>query len=233
MGVPTQIETAEATPSVSSASAVPNEAPPAFDAPPPMPPPPYIRTHFIKPSTFKSAINEKVDKPLVSLFRLSVRVLQLIFALVSGISYAIELTHGNGRGEASGSFVFSQVAFGTTFFVLIINGVTVRYYRFSWIIDWILTVFWFALFAVFYEVYFAGDMTSAYGGVNNGRMERAVWCDLINALLWLGSALFSSSMCCSGIKASIKGKLKYRRQKKEVKTIMESMSEMEMGTIHT
>jgi len=93
-------------------------------------------------------------------------------------------------------------------------------------------VFWFALFAVFYKVYFAGDMTPAYGGVNTGRMERAVWCDLINALLWLGSALFSSSMCCSGTRASIKGKLEDRRQKKEKMMMMETMGEMEMGTIH-
>ncbi|KAK1910512.1 hypothetical protein P3342_008391 [Pyrenophora teres f. teres] len=239
MGVPKNVETLEATSlsempaSASSASVAANEAPPAFDAPPPMPPPPYFKTHLIKPSSFKSAINKRIDKPLISLFRLSVQVLQLIFALASGISYAIELRQGDGRGEASGSFVYSQVNFGATLLILIINGVTVRYYRFSWMIDWILTVFWFALFAVFYEVYFGGDMTPAYGGVDSGRMERAVWCDLINALLWLGSAMFSSSMCCSGIKASVKGKLEDRRQKKDKKMMMQTMGEMEMGTIHT
>ncbi|KAJ4406890.1 hypothetical protein N0V91_004321 [Didymella pomorum] len=239
MGVPPQIEPKRATfptempVSSLSANTNPSEAPPAFDAPPPMPPPPYFKTHFIKPSSFKAAINEKVDKPLVSLFRLSVRVLQLIFALASGISYAIELRHGNGRGEASGSFVFSQVAFGATILTLIINGATVRYYRLSWMVDWILTVFWFALFAVFYEVFLGGDMTPAYDGVNTGRMERAVWCDLINALLWFGSALFSSMMCCSGVKATIKGKIRDRRQRKEKKRMMETMGEMEMGTIHS
>ncbi|KAJ4331688.1 hypothetical protein N0V87_008968 [Didymella glomerata] len=239
MGVSQQIEIPEVVsptempaPS-SSANTIPNEAPPAFDAPPPMPPPPYFKTHFINPSSFKTAINEKLDKPFVSLFRLSVRVLQLIFALASGISYAMELRHGNGHGEASGSFVFSQVAFGATILTLIINGATVRYYRLSWMVDWILTVFWFALFAVFYEVYFGGDMIPAYDGVNMGRMERAVWCDLINALLWFVSALFSSMMCCSGIKASIKGKLRDRRQRKEKKEMMETLGEIEMGTIHS
>ena len=196
-----------------------------------MPPPPYFKTHFINPSSFKAAVNSKVDKPFVSLFRLSVRVLQLIFALASGISYAIELSNDNGQGDASGSFVFSQVAFGATLITLFINGATVRCYRFSWIVDWILTVFWFALFAIFYETYVGGDMTPAYGGVNVGRMERAVWCDLINALLWLGSALFSSTMCCSGVKGSIKAKLNNRRQRKEKKKMMETMGEMEMGTI--
>lgn len=203
------------------------------NAPPSMPPPPYFKTHFINPSSFKSAVNSKVDKPLVSLFRLSMRILQLIFALASGISYAIELSHSNGRGEASGSFVFSQVTFGATLVTLIINGATVRYYRFSWVVDWILTVVWFALFAVFYEVYLGGDMKPAYDGVDSGRMKRAVWCNLINALLWFGSALFSLTMCCSGVKASIKGKLRDRRQKKEKKRMMATMGEMEMGTVYT
>jgi hypothetical protein len=94
-----------------------------------------------------------------------------------------------------------------------------------------LTVFWFALFAIFYERYVGGDMTRAYGAVNLERMKRAVWCDLINALLWLGSALFSSTMCCTGVKGSIKAKLNNRRQRKEKKRMMETMGEMEMGTV--
>ncbi|KAF9700458.1 hypothetical protein EKO04_001781 [Ascochyta lentis] len=229
MGVPTQADANENPPSEMSSSLSSSSVP--AEAPPPMPPPPYFKTHFINPSSFKSAVNSKVDKPMVSLFRLSVRILQLIFALASGISYAIELAHGNGRGGASASFVFSQVAFGATLITLIINGATVRYYRLSWVVDWVLTVFWFALFAVFYEIYLGGKMETAFNGVDVGRMERAVWCDLINALLWSASAVFSSAMCCSGFKASIKGKLKDRRQRKEKKAIMETMGEMEMGTI--
>jgi hypothetical protein len=207
----------------------PNDVAPV-GPPPSMPPPPYFKTHLIEPSSFKSAINSKLDRPLVSLFRLSLRIFQVAFALASGISYAVELSHGNGRGDASASFVFSQVVFGTTLVILIINGVTVRYYRFSWMVDWILAVFWFALFAVFYQAYLENGTQPAYGGVDKGRMTRAVWCDLFNALLWLGSALFSSVMCCSGTKASIKQRIKNRRQKKEKKKMMETMGEMETGT---
>lgn len=201
--------------------------------PPSMPPPPYFKTHLTEPSSFKSAINSKLDNPLVSLFRLSLRIFQITFALASGISYAIELSHGNGRGDASASFVFSQVAFGTTLVILLVNGVTVRYYRLSWVVDWILAVFWFALFAVFYQVYLGDDTQPAYGGVDRGRMIRAVWCDLINALLWLGSALFSSAMCCSGTKASFKKKVDNRRQRKEKQKMMETMGEMETGTVRS
>jgi phosphoglycerol transferase MdoB-like AlkP superfamily enzyme len=201
------------------------------DAPPSMPPPPYFKTYFVNPSSFKAGINSKLDDPLVSLFRLAVPILQIVFALAAGIPYAIELSHGNGRGDASASFVFSQVVFGTTLIVLVANTATVRYYRISWIVDWILTTFWFALFAVFYQVYLGGETEPAFAGVGVGRMEGAVWCDLINALLWLVSALFSSAMCCSGIKASIKSKLKKRRERKEKKAFMEKIDDMESGTI--
>jgi hypothetical protein len=223
MGVPTQTKMPSTPPSSFQTK--------TFEAPPSMPPPPYFKAHFINPSSFKSAINKKVDKPLVSLFRLSIPVLQMIFALASGISYAMELSHGNGGEDASASFVFSQVAFGATLATLVVNGATVRYYRISWMFDWILTVFWFALFAVFYQIYLGPKMEPAFGGVDFDRMKRAVWCNLINALLWLGSALFSSMWCCSGLKASIKGKLKSRWERKEKKKMMETMGKMETGTI--
>lgn len=74
-------------------------------------------------------------------------------------------------------------------------------------------------------------MEPAFEPVNIGRMERAVWCDLVNALLWFGSAVFSSAMCYSGIKGSIQAKLRQRQQRKETKKSMETMSAMETGII--
>jgi hypothetical protein len=225
MGTPAQLPPhIEVSPSSSSStSAI------APNAPPPMPPPPYFKTYSINPSSFKAGINDKLNDPLVSLFRLVVPMLQIIFALAAGISYAIELSHGNGRGGASASFVFSQVVFGSTLVALTVNAISVRYYRISWLVDWILSVFWFALFATFYQVYLGGELEPAFAWVNLGRMERAVWCNLTNALLWLASALFSSAMCCSGIKASVKGKFRNRRQKKGEKKLMQEMCDMESG----
>jgi hypothetical protein len=90
---------------------------------------------------------------------------------------------------------------------------------------------WFVCFAVFYEAYLVGAVEQDYKGANLGRMERAVWCDLINALLWLGSAIFSSAMCCTGTKAAIKNRLEKRRQRKGKKPVMQKISEMESGLI--
>ncbi|KAF2851382.1 hypothetical protein T440DRAFT_488972 [Plenodomus tracheiphilus IPT5] len=194
-----------------------------------MPPPPYFKTHFINPSSFKAAVNKKLDSPIVSLFRLTVRLLQFAFALAAGISYAIELNHG--YSASSTNFIYAQVVFGMTLLVLIIDSVIVRSYRFTWVAEWTLAVLWIACFGVFYAVYLSGDIDPDYAVVNLGRMKRAVWCDLVNALLWFGSAIFSSVMCCSGIKAAIKSKLQKRREGKGWKGVNDRLEEMETGTV--
>jgi glucan phosphoethanolaminetransferase (alkaline phosphatase superfamily) len=194
-----------------------------------MPPPPYFKTHLVDPSSFKSAVNAKLDKPATSLFRLSIRLLQFAFALASGISYAIELHRANNL--SSTNFIYTQVVFGLSLLTLIIDSVTVRYYRFTWIIEWALVILWIACFGVFYQVYMDGEVEEGYQNVDLGRMKNAVWCDLINALLWMSSALFSSVMCCSGVKAAIKSKLEKRRQRKQGKKKVMHLEDMETGTV--
>lgn len=198
-------------------------------APPSMPPPPYFKTHFINPNSFKAAVNTKVDRPAVSLFRLSIRLLQFAFALASGISYAIELRQLNTTPATN--FIYAQTIFGLTLLILVVDCITVRYYRFIWMIEWTLAILWIACFGVFYQTYLKGSVELGYEDTNFERMKRAVWCDLINALLWIGSATFSSVMCCSGIKAAVKGKLEKRRQKKTKKLMMQEMGEMESGIV--
>ncbi|KAL1797766.1 hypothetical protein ACET3X_004372 [Alternaria dauci] len=225
MGRPEDIEAVYNKPSSSTSSS----SPPSIHSIPSVPPPPYFKSHFISPSSFKSAINAKLDKPAVSLFRLSIRIFQFVFALASGISYAIEL--GHTTSDARTDFIYAQVVFGLTLVVLVIDSITARNYRMTWMPEWILAILWIASFGRFYAIYLGGDVEQGYENVDIGRMKRAVWCDLINALLWMGSALFSSVMCCAGIKAAIKGKLEKRRQKKEGKKAIREMGQMEQGIV--
>ncbi|KAF1921591.1 hypothetical protein BDU57DRAFT_584665 [Ampelomyces quisqualis] len=167
--------------------------------------------------SFKAAINSKIDNPIVALFLLSVRFLQFAFA---GISYAIELAHGHISHPTT--FVYAQVVFGLTLLTLTMEKIMIRYYRVTWMVEWGLAILWFVSFAVFYEAYLEG-----------ARMKRAVWCDLISALLWLGSAIFSFAMCCIGMKAAIRCKIRERRQRKDKKSILQKIGEMESGTIDT
>jgi hypothetical protein len=199
---------------------------------PRVPPPPYFKTYFINPSSFKAAINIKLDNPYVSLFRLSFRLLQFAFALAAGISYAIELAHGHV--SQSSTLIYTQIVFGLTILTLVLDSIMIRYYRITWLMEWVLVVLWFVCFAIFYQAILAGTIDQDYQGTDVGRMKRAVWCDLINALLWLGSAIFSSAMCCTGVKATITHKLERRRQqKKEKKTVEQRLDEMESGTVGT
>ncbi|KAF2825577.1 hypothetical protein CC86DRAFT_324047 [Ophiobolus disseminans] len=205
------------------------DAPPPQYAPPTMPPPPYFKTQFISPSSFKAAINTKLNQPLVSLFRLSVRFLQFAFALASGISYALELSRGSISEQTP--FIYTQVVLGLTLTTLLMDSITVRRYRFTWMVEWVLVVLWFVCFAVFYQAYLEGAVKPQYQSANLGRMKRAVWCNLINALLWVGSAIFSSAMCCTGVKAAIQNKLQKRRQRKGKNNMVQKMEEMESGTV--
>ena len=210
-------------------SSASSSSPPSTHSIPSGPPPPYFKSHFISPSSFKSAINAKLDNPAVSLFRLSIRIFQFAFALASGISYAIEL--GHATNDSKTDFIYAQFVFGLTLIVLVIDSITARNYRLTWVPEWLLAILWIASFGLFYTIYMRGNIQQGYENVDVGRMKRAVWCDLINALLWMGSALFSSVMCCAGIKAAIKAKLERRRQRKEGKKVVREMGQMEQGVI--
>ena len=176
-------------------------------------------------STFRSAVYKRLDDPLTSLFRLGIRILQLIFALASGISYAIELAHGHNDS----AFIYAQVVFGLTMILIILDAVTLRSYRLTFIVESALCVLWLALFGVFYNIYLSGSrLEPEYETVDRGRMQRAVWIDLINFLLWSASALFSTVMCCSGVKGAIKGRLEKRRHRRN-KIVSGDIECMEAG----
>ncbi|KAL1595008.1 hypothetical protein SLS60_009692 [Paraconiothyrium brasiliense] len=179
-------------------------------------------------STFRTAVYARLDNPLNNLFRLGIRIVQFVFSLGSGISYAIELAHGH----TSPPFIYSQVVFALTMITLVIDALTLRSYRLTFIVESTICVLWLALFGVFYDIYFSGKASGMdYDGMDLERVKRAVWLNLINFLLWLASAVFSAVMCCSGIKGAIKGRLQRRRAKK-LRNGKASDSWVETGVLH-
>ncbi|KAF1979583.1 hypothetical protein BU23DRAFT_445384, partial [Bimuria novae-zelandiae CBS 107.79] len=177
-------------------------------------------------STFQSGVYARLDNPLISLFRFGIRVLQLVFAVASGTCYAIELSEGH-RGSA---FIYSQVVFGLTFITLVIDAVTLRSYRLTFLVESTICILWLALFGVFCNTYLSGQqLETEYQGVNIGRMKAAVWLDMIKFWLWLASALFSTVMCCSGVKSAIKGNMQRWRMRQSRANTRADGSEMEEG----
>lgn len=193
--------------------------------------PPRPKTQFLTPKTFRAAINDRLDDPLVSLFRLASRVLQFIFALAAGTCYSIELKHETVGSDGNSPFIYAEVVFGLSLITLIIDSMTIRTYRFTWTVEWTLCILWFVVFAVFYTTYYTGLIEPQYLETDIGRMKGAVWVDLINALLWMGSALFSTTMCCSGLRAKARGKRDQWRARRNNKKAIKSMNKMEEGTI--
>lgn len=178
-------------------------------------------------ATFRDAVNACLGRPVVSLFNLYIRVLQLVFALASGISYSLELSHNR-----SSVFIYSQVVFGLTLAMLICDTVTRRSYKLVFIIESTICILWLALFGSCYMIFFdlGASLESQYSNANIRRMKNAVWMDLINFTLWLSSAAFSTIMCCSGINALIRGKWKSMRAKEGVGKPDQSI-DMETGLV--
>lgn len=199
------------------------------------PPPAYTRKNrFLTPKTFRAAVNKRIDDPFVTIFRLGARVLQFVFALTAGICYAIELGYGSVDRSSNADFIYTQVVFGLSLIVLMLDAVTVREYRFTWMVEWTLCILWFVVFAVFYITYHVEPKDPRYTRVNIGVMKNVVWIDLINALLWVTSALFSTTMCCSGLKAKIRGKKeewRVKRANRVKQTGCKAMDEMEQGQV--
>jgi hypothetical protein len=186
------------------------------------------QARFSSPKTFRSAIDQRLDHAFVSLFRLGARISQFVFALATGICYAVELGHGSISSHGNTNYIYAEVVFGLSLITLIIEAWTIRQYRLTWIIEWTLCLLWFVVFAVFYMAYYAMPIEPQYTKADITRMKNLVWVDLVNALLWMSSALFSTTMCCSGLRAKVRGKTeewRIRRQKKN------TISAMEQGTL--
>jgi hypothetical protein len=58
--------------------------------------------------------------------------------------------------------------------------------------DPIHSILWFALFGIFGKFYINADHTPKQSGII--RMKRAVWIDLVNALLWLITAAYATAI---------------------------------------
>jgi len=116
------------------------------------------------------------------------RFIQLILALAVVGLYATDLNAANKQGKYSdGKWVYAVVTgsfSAVTAVVYMIPFIARIPFLFVW--DTILFILWIALFGLFGNMYIKENPEG-----NNGikRMKNAVWVDLVNALLWLISAI--------------------------------------------
>ncbi|KAI9047005.1 hypothetical protein LZ554_009079 [Drepanopeziza brunnea f. sp. 'monogermtubi'] len=116
------------------------------------------------------------------------RIVQMALALTVCGLYGVDLHRARQAGKYSdGKWVYAEItgalAAATAVAYLIPRASRVPS---VFVGDSVLFVLWIALFGLFGEMYLGEDPE---GNADVRRMKRAVWVDLVNALLWLVSSV--------------------------------------------
>ncbi|KAA8909777.1 hypothetical protein FN846DRAFT_941441 [Sphaerosporella brunnea] len=127
------------------------------------------------------------------ILRTSLRVLQIITALIIAGMYGQDLNNDDKAGRKAGpAWVYAEVVVGLSVITAVVYLLPIlRSFKFFFFWDAILFIFWTALFGTFGNLYIKRDCN------NNGscnRMKVAVWFDLVGMLLWFISAVVGGCM---------------------------------------
>ncbi|PMD33113.1 hypothetical protein L207DRAFT_590181 [Hyaloscypha variabilis F] len=116
------------------------------------------------------------------------RLIQIVLALAVCGLYGVDLNRADKEHKYSdGKWVYAEVTASLSAFLALLYLIpfTSRI-PFAWVADTILFILWIALFGIFGKMYIHAN---AQGDSGIERMKNAVWVDLVNALLWLVSAV--------------------------------------------
>ncbi|CZR70189.1 uncharacterized protein PAC_20090 [Phialocephala subalpina] len=116
------------------------------------------------------------------------RFIQLVLALTVCGLYGVDLHKANKEHKYSdGKWVYAEVTASLSAFLALLYLIPfVSRVPFAFVADTILFILWIALFGLFGNMYIKEH---AEGDSGVQRMKNAVWVDLVNALLWLISAV--------------------------------------------
>ncbi|PMD63076.1 uncharacterized protein K444DRAFT_327594 [Hyaloscypha bicolor E] len=116
------------------------------------------------------------------------RLVQMIMALAVCGLYGVDLNKANREHKYSdGKWVYAEVTASLSAFSALLYLIPfMSRVPFAWVVDTALFILWIALFGLFGNMYIK---EKAEGDSGVQRMKNAVWVDLVNALLWLISAI--------------------------------------------
>ncbi|MCJ1309910.1 hypothetical protein MMC25_003571 [Agyrium rufum] len=121
-----------------------------------------------------------------------VRFFQLILALTVCGLYGVDLNNARkAHGYADSKWVYAEVTAGLAAVTALVYLAlaTKSFIAFGW--DILLFILWIALFGVFGKLFIKEDPE---GNGDIQRLKNAVWVDLVNALLWLITAIWGAVM---------------------------------------
>jgi len=116
------------------------------------------------------------------------RFIQLVMALAVCGLYGVDLHAANKHGKYSdGKWVYAEVVASLSAFTALLYMIPfIMRVPMLFVWDTLLFILWIALFGIFGKM-FIKEHAEGDSGVQ--RMKNAVWVDLVNALLWLISAV--------------------------------------------
>lgn len=120
----------------------------------------------------------------------AIHIVQFALALTVCGLYGVDLSRANKEGVYTDSkWVYAEVvgALSAVTAILYLIPFIVRFWL-IWAWNLVLFILWIALFGVFGKMYINEN---AEGDSGVQRMKNAVWVDLVNALLWLLTAVGS------------------------------------------
>ncbi|PYH79064.1 hypothetical protein BO82DRAFT_267056, partial [Aspergillus uvarum CBS 121591] len=139
--------------------------------------------------------------------RATIRTLQLIFATLVAALYAVDLAHATETGShAPSEWIFAQVVACLSAVTAILHcTLGLKRVIAAWSAwDFVLFVLWLAQTGVFGTIYISEDVEPLYRERTTSllRMRVAVWIDLVNMALWLGTTVMGLVWCVRGRKVS-------------------------------
>ncbi|WZH40725.1 uncharacterized protein QYS62_001663 [Fusarium acuminatum] len=155
-----------------------------------------------KPSTDTTDYREK--KRLAGLISHAVlRILQCIFAVVVAVLYGLDLaqaTKDNARADAS--WVYAELVAGVSIIICIMQLFCMTAVWYWGLLDALISILWLAQFGVFASIYLGAEGDKEFVPVSRGRMQAAVWVNLISVLLWFTTTLYGIIGCCARFRKS-------------------------------
>ncbi|KAK5685459.1 hypothetical protein LTS10_003538 [Elasticomyces elasticus] len=131
-----------------------------------------------------------------ALTRIFLRFMQFVLGVTVACLYAVDIDHAKraakkagGTAILDGRWVYAEVVSILSIITVLVYAIPVikSWWGFAW--DWCLFILWTALFGIFGRIWIH---QYTYGYHDYIRMKNAVWVDLVNMLLWLVTAVYTT-----------------------------------------
>ncbi|RDL42504.1 uncharacterized protein BP5553_02483 [Venustampulla echinocandica] len=133
------------------------------------------------------------------LIRVTLRTFQIIFALIVAALYGVDLQHATKtHTKANSAWVYAEVVASLSILTCTVHLCVTITRIGSCVWDWVVFLLWVSQFGVFAAIYIGGKSGTDKIAIESvSRMQAAVWIDMVNMLLWLGTAGGGIVWCCT------------------------------------